>query len=102
MVPKPLCLKPAADILEFLAQVQASDLCDTNVTITSDAPEFFQLGDTLVTFTATDDSGNSAQTAATVTVDLMSADGRLVFSAARDLGRCEGQGRASLRLERLD
>jgi len=37
----------------------ASDICDAEVTITSDAPAIFPLGDTTVTFTATDDSGNS-------------------------------------------
>jgi lipopolysaccharide transport system ATP-binding protein len=37
----------------------------------------------------------------TVTVDLLGADGRLVFSTARDLGPCSGPGRVRLDLERL-
>jgi hypothetical protein len=38
------------------------------VTITNDAPTFFPLGDTTVTFTATDDAGNSSSCSAVVTV----------------------------------
>lgn len=46
----------------------ASDICDSSLTITSDAPNVFPLGDTIVTWTATDDSGNSATATQTVTV----------------------------------
>lgn len=38
----------------------ATDICDAEVNITSDAPAIFPLGTTLVTFIATDDSGKSA------------------------------------------
>jgi hypothetical protein len=46
----------------------ATDICDADVEITSDAPAIFPLGTTTVTFTATDDSGNSATCTMTVTV----------------------------------
>src|SRR5574338_737113 len=40
----------------------------SDVTITSDAPAEFQLGDTLVTWTVTDQAGNSATTTQKVTI----------------------------------
>ena len=46
----------------------ATDICDADPTITSDAPAIFPLGTTTVTFTATDDSGNNASCSMTVTV----------------------------------
>ena len=46
----------------------ATDICDADVAITSDAPSVFPLGVTTVTFTATDDSGNSASATTRVTV----------------------------------
>jgi Subtilase family/HYR domain len=46
----------------------ATDNCTTPVKVTSDAPPVFPLGTTTVTFTATDDSGNSSQASTTVTV----------------------------------
>jgi hypothetical protein len=55
-------------IAAFLAGATANDICDTNPTITHNAPGFFPLGTTPVTFTATDDHGNSAQCTAAVTV----------------------------------
>lgn len=55
-------------IAAFLAGASGSDACDPSVDIGNDAPAFFGLGDTLVTFTATDASGNSALCAAKVTV----------------------------------
>jgi hypothetical protein len=61
---------PAADpqLAPFFAGVSASDVCDTTPIIQNNAPAFFPLGVTPVTFTATDDQGNTAQCAATVTV----------------------------------
>jgi hypothetical protein len=61
---------PADDpaLAPFFEGVSAADACDTSLTITNDAPEIFPLGDTEVTFTATDGSGNSASCMATVTV----------------------------------
>ena len=47
----------------------ATDVCDVDVDITSDAPAIFPLGTTTVTFTATDDSGNSASCSMIVTVE---------------------------------
>jgi hypothetical protein len=46
----------------------ATDNCDDNVTITSNAPAVFPLGTTTVTFTATDDAGNSSTATTTVTI----------------------------------
>jgi hypothetical protein len=45
-----------------------SDICDPMVTVGNDAPAIFPLGDTIVTWTATDDSGNVTQAMQTVTV----------------------------------
>jgi hypothetical protein len=55
-------------IAAFLAGATATDTCDLNPTITNNAPGFFPLGTTAVTFTATDDHGNSAPCTASVTV----------------------------------
>jgi hypothetical protein len=52
----------------FFAGVSATDTCDATVAITNDAPAFFNLGPTTVTFTATDDSLNSSSCSAVVTV----------------------------------
>ncbi len=46
----------------------ATDLADANPTITNDAPTSFPLGDTVITWTATDGTGNSATATQTVTV----------------------------------
>ena len=46
----------------------ATDICDADPTITSDELAIYPLGTTTVTFTATDDSGNSATCTTTVTV----------------------------------
>jgi len=46
----------------------ATDVCDADVDITSDAPAIFPLGQTTVTFTATDDSGNNTVNTMTITV----------------------------------
>jgi hypothetical protein len=55
-------------IAAFLAGATATDVCDTTPTISNNAPGFFPLGATPVTFTATDDHGNSSQCISTVTV----------------------------------
>ena len=57
-----------ATIANFLSGAVASDIVDATLTITNDAPALFPVGDTLVTFTATDDSGNTASATATVSV----------------------------------
>jgi CSLREA domain-containing protein len=46
----------------------AVDNCDPNLTIVNDAPGVFPLGDTIVTWTATDASGNQATATQKVTV----------------------------------
>ena len=53
---------------EVIAMLIASDIVDDDLAITDDAPMLLPLGDTVVTFTATDDSGNSASTMTTITV----------------------------------
>jgi hypothetical protein len=45
----------------------ASDIVDANPTLTNNAPDFFPPGTTIVTWTATDASGNSATATTTVT-----------------------------------
>ena len=42
-----------------IGQATATDICDPNVDITNDAPNVFPLGDTVVEWCATDDSGNA-------------------------------------------
>jgi hypothetical protein len=46
----------------------ATDICDTAVDITNDAPAVFPLGETIVTWTAEDESGNVSTATQTVTV----------------------------------
>ena len=57
-----------AAVHAFLIAAQATDNADPNPTISNNAPDLFRVGDTLVTFTATDSSGNQAVGSATVTV----------------------------------
>jgi hypothetical protein len=55
-------------ITSWLSFVSASDLVDTNVTVTNNTPVSIPIGTTAVTFTATDDSGNSTSITRTITV----------------------------------
>ena len=55
-------------IVAWLALFFGVDVCDNVLTLSNDAPACFPLGTTTVTFTATDDSGNSAECSADVTV----------------------------------
>jgi len=55
-------------IQTFLAGVSASDSCDPEPDIADDAPAEFLPGDTEITFTATDASGNFSTCQSTVTV----------------------------------
>jgi murein DD-endopeptidase MepM/ murein hydrolase activator NlpD len=61
---------PADDplIVAFLAGASAVDACDLTVALDNDAPDFFPYGETVVTFTATDDFGNQSSCTASVTV----------------------------------
>jgi len=49
-------------------QATATDICDTDVAITNDAPAVFPLGETIVTWTATDDTGNVVTATQKVTI----------------------------------
>ncbi|MCH6258455.1 DUF5011 domain-containing protein [Puniceicoccaceae bacterium K14] len=51
-----------------LERPTATDICDENVSITHDAPSILPPGDTLVTWTATDDYGNSVEATQLITV----------------------------------
>ena len=61
---------PAGDglIQDFLNDAVTDDDFDSAVDVTTNAPAMFAIGATSVTFTATDDSGNSSSCGATVTV----------------------------------
>ena len=51
-----------------LGEPVVSDICDADVEVINDAPELFPLGETIVTWTATDDSGNASTATQLVTV----------------------------------
>jgi len=55
-------------ILDFLAEAIADDVFDPNPTLENDKPETLLMGDNVITFTATDLSGNVAQTSAIITI----------------------------------
>lgn len=61
-------LKTHPTIATFLNGAFALDIIDSTLTITNNALNLFPLGITTVTFTATDDAGNSASDSSTVTV----------------------------------
>jgi hypothetical protein len=62
------CEAPGGTAVEIGIAV-ATDVCDSVLDISSDAPALFPLGDTVVTWTATDDAGNSGTDTQTVTVE---------------------------------
>jgi hypothetical protein len=61
---------PASDprLVPFFNGAVATDNCDPNPVISNNAPPFFPLGTTPVTFTATDDSSNSSMCSSNVSV----------------------------------
>jgi len=55
-------------IAAFLGAASATDICDPSPSLANDAPPFFPLGATQVTFTATDDATNQSTCQRSVTV----------------------------------
>ena len=66
------------DLLELIL-LNASDVADDTLSVTADT-ELFPIGDSVVTFTVTDDSGNSSQASTTLTV----TDESLVVTTLED------------------
>jgi hypothetical protein len=60
--------RDAPAVSPFLNGGVATDIVDTSVAIGNNAPELFPVGPTTVTFSATDDSGNTARGTSTITV----------------------------------
>ena len=82
-----------AAIATFLSAATATDTVDANPTIMNDAPMLFPVGDTSVTFTATDESGNSALATAMVTVVAPAlTDFRISFNTQVDPADLDGKG----------
>lgn len=61
------CLGPDGTPVH-IGRAFAEDRCDPDVEISNDAPALFPVGDTIVTWTATDDTGNQTMKMQTVTV----------------------------------
>ena len=89
-VPLPTATATGATV-DLSSVAVATDTCDSSVAISNDAPGTFPLGFTLVTFTATDDSGNARQATLTVHVGYVftgffkpiNIDGSSVFKGGR-------------------
>lgn len=62
------CAAPQGTMVD-LGQPVVSDLCDADVAVTNDAPALFPLGNSTVTWTATDDFDNSATDTQLVTIE---------------------------------
>jgi hypothetical protein len=60
--------KTGDQLVPFFAGVSATDNCTADPDIANDAPDYFTLGSTVVTFTATDACGNADDCTATVNV----------------------------------
>jgi hypothetical protein len=61
------CSDPGGQSVD-IGSATATDICDSNPAVTRDAPETYSLGDTIVTWSATDASGNSSTVTQTVTI----------------------------------
>jgi len=81
------------EIQAFLAGVKATDIVDSSVSVTNNAPATFIIGDTAVTFTAKDKSNNTVNCMATVTVKMkccgdVNFDGQLTTADALAILKC--------------
>lgn len=61
------CTSPAGTPVA-IGTPSVNDLCDASLDVSNDAPALFPLGDTIVEWTAVDDSGNAAADTQTLTV----------------------------------
>jgi hypothetical protein len=72
----------------------ATDICDADPAVTNDAPAVFPLGETTVTWTATDDSGNKATATQKVTVVDTTAPTLTVLDGVSDVEQANRDGTA--------
>ncbi len=96
------CVAPVGTAVA-IGVATATDICDPNVAISNDAPGLFPLGDTTVTWTATDDDANQTVDTQTITVEdtlppvitcnspatIVPPDAPIAFTATV-LDQCEG------------
>ncbi|PKB79652.1 MAG: hypothetical protein BZY88_12295, partial [SAR202 cluster bacterium Io17-Chloro-G9] len=70
---------PASDprLQEFLGSARAKSVMEGDLAVSNDSPLVFLFGDTVITFTATDSSGNQAATTVTVTINQAVSDVRV-------------------------
>lgn len=81
----------AAEVVAFLDAATATDDAASDILISNNAPAVLPLGSTVVTFTATDASGNSASADSTITVsDLTPPVISLIGEASIDVPAREG------------
>jgi hypothetical protein len=63
------CGTPSVALSTWLSEFSATDSFDPSLTLANDAPVCFPMGETTVTFTATDDAGHTATCSAVVRVE---------------------------------
>jgi hypothetical protein len=82
LVPEPLLIQTIyseglsashPQIVAYLSNVTATDNIDLNVTVSHNAPAHYAIGQTVITFSATDQAGNKSTATGTVTLELLMA-----------------------------